>query len=368
LNFDGRLQLCPVYKGENDFDYKEVKFDPAKKTVIIIADHKGTEMFDMLAPFYLFNATEKANVYIVAEKKYPIVVWKGFCILPQLTFSDLDASHIKPDVMIIPNLSAMDAKHQDPIIVNWIKKYHLPETKVLSVCDGSLTAASTGIYDGSPITTHASDYSPIKKQFVKPLWVDNVSFTQNGNLFSTAGVSNAVEGSLIVINETFGNQTMKQLIKKINYPYDFPKKEHKSIAMNFNNKMAIVGKVLFGKNKKTGVLLHDGINEFLLAAVTDTYNRTFPKAMESYSLTDMPVKSEYGLTIIPSGKIKNLNLDELHIFSPASFSNGKFGTHMELIKYDTAQQQYIINTCLERINKLHGRRFEHVVKLMLDYN
>ncbi|WP_310557039.1 hypothetical protein, partial [Flavobacterium sp.] len=66
------------YKGNNDFIYTHPKLDSSKKTVVIIADNDGTEIFDMMAPYYLFNATEKANVYIVAEKKYPVTLVKGF--------------------------------------------------------------------------------------------------------------------------------------------------------------------------------------------------------------------------------------------------------------------------------------------------
>ena len=53
-------------------------FDPAKKTIFIIADYKFTEIFDMLAPFYLFNTTAKANVFIDAKEKTPILIKKNF--------------------------------------------------------------------------------------------------------------------------------------------------------------------------------------------------------------------------------------------------------------------------------------------------
>ena len=100
------------YSGRNNFEYNCPSYDSSKKTIVIVADNEGTEIFDMLAPYYLFSVTGKANVYIVAEKQYPIIVRKGFFILPQFTFAQFDSSNIKPDGMVIPNLSAMDAKHQ----------------------------------------------------------------------------------------------------------------------------------------------------------------------------------------------------------------------------------------------------------------
>jgi hypothetical protein len=55
------LGQLPPYAGDNQFEWKKPLYDASKKTVLIIADNKVTEMFDMLAPFYLFNTTGKLN-------------------------------------------------------------------------------------------------------------------------------------------------------------------------------------------------------------------------------------------------------------------------------------------------------------------
>ena len=56
------------YKGENNFNYTLPYHDRTKNTVLPVADDEGTEIFDVMAPFYLFNLTQKANVYIVSQK------------------------------------------------------------------------------------------------------------------------------------------------------------------------------------------------------------------------------------------------------------------------------------------------------------
>jgi transcriptional regulator GlxA family with amidase domain len=358
------------YVGANDFDYEPPKFETTKKTVVIVADNEGTEIFDLMAPFYLFKATEKANVYVVAEKKYPIITRKGLFLLPHFSFAEFDAANIQPDVIVIPNLSAMDAKHQNPTILNWIKKYYSASIDVLAVCDGSLTAAATGIFDGKPITAHATDFAGIKKQFDKPLWVNNVSVVQSKNLFSTAGVSSAVEGSLTVIADLFGNETMMKVKENINYPHPLPKMEHQSVAVNFNDKLTIGNKVTFKRNRKVGVLLQNGANEFELAAILDTYNRTFPKSIETFTTVGKKITTKYGLTLLPTGDVQKTKLDELHVINPATFSNdeGKFFGKIETVKYNNLQKQYIIDHCLDRIKSQYGGNFQRVVKLLLDYN
>lgn len=360
----------PAYQGANNFKYGLPAYDSLKKTVVIVANNEGTELFDMVAPYYLFNATEKANVYIVAKNKFPIVVKKGIFLLPHATFSEIDSLKISPDVIVIPYLSAGDSLHQDPVIVNWIKEHYSPSVNILSVCDGSATAAATGIFDGKPITAHASDYEGIKPYFRKPLWVQHTSVAGNGNLFSTAGVSNATEGSLIVINKLFGPETMRKVIEDVAYPFSFPKTAHQSNTFHFVDKMAVGKKIVFRKNKKIGVLLQEGINEFDLAGIMDTYNRIFPGSIESFSSNDSPVKTKYGLTLIPTGKLDNANIDELHVIDPLLFSKTEqmFFSSAEVVKYNHRQNGYIFDACLYRIRDQYGEKFKNTVKLMLDYN
>src|SRR3954453_19764402 len=94
-------QKLKAYKGNNNFAWSKPIHNSAKKTVIIVADNDGTEMFDLMAPFYLFNATEKANVYVVSEKKTPILLVNSLFILPHSSVTKMDSLHITPDVIVI---------------------------------------------------------------------------------------------------------------------------------------------------------------------------------------------------------------------------------------------------------------------------
>jgi putative intracellular protease/amidase len=360
-----------VYKGKNDFNWQQPLMDASKKNVFIVADNDGTELFDMMAPFYLFNETGKANVYIIAKNKYPVNVKKGLSLLPQITFAEADSLKMQADVIVIPALiGAMQKNQQDSIVINWIKDHHTNTTKILTVCDGAITAAATGLYDGKFLTTHASDYPIVKVPYTKPIWVQNISVTQSGNLFSTAGVSNATEGSLTVINELFGRETMQSVAANIYYPHADIKTEHQSIAVSGSTRTAILKKVMFKKNKDVGVLLQEGMSEFDLAAVLDTYNRSFPSSCKTYSTTGKTITTKYGLTLIPTGDTQNNNVDELHVLMPETFSKNHqvFFKNAQYIKYDRQQAQYIIDICLKKIAQQYGSSFVNVTKLLLDYN
>jgi putative intracellular protease/amidase len=361
----------PKYKGNNQFNYAFPFYDQTKKTIILVADNEGTEIFDLMAPFCLFSLTHKLNVYVVAENKYPIVVMKGAFILPHFTFRQIDSLKMLPSVIVVPNLSAMNKKEVSPFIVQWIKKKYSDSTSILSICAGSLTTAATGLYDNKQLTTHASEFSSHKKQFGNPQWVKNVSFTKSENLYSTAGVSNAVEGSLTMIKEMFGEQVMRDVMDSIHYPYRDIKIQHNSIALTMRSNLIIGAKVYLKKNRTIGVLLQNGVDEFSLAAVLDTYHRSFPSSIKTFLISGESVVSKHGLTIIPTADIHEIKkFDELHVLRPELLSKSQeilFGS-TALVKYGPLNKEYIFNQCLEKIMSQYGDKFEKVVKLLLDYN
>ncbi|MBV8252087.1 MAG: DJ-1/PfpI family protein [Chitinophaga sp.] len=359
----------PGYKGVTILPMKPPAYDPAKKTVFIIADNAGTELFDMMAPFYLFNLTGKANVYLLAKDSSPIIMRKGVFVLPQLTFAQASQMQLQPAVVIVPALSPMDIRKQDPQLLRYISHLHTDSTLFLAVCQGALTLAATGLYDGKPMTTHASELSSIRKQYPKTNWVKNVTYTTAGNLYSTSGVSNAVDGSLMVINKLFGEGTMQQVMSAIHYPHTTVPQHHDSRVIGSAAKWRIARKIFFESNKKIGLLLENNLDELTIAGILDTYYRTFPAAVNSYTMDNLPICSKFGLTIIPTGNIVKDKPDELHMPGnmPDSVLAQIRSKKITVVSYNNGND-YIINTCLRRIRSQYGTRFQGVVEEMLDYN
>ena len=118
------------------------------------------------------------------------------------------------------------------------------------------------------------------------------------------------------------------------------------------------------------MLLTDSLNEFELGSVLDTYVRSFPKSINSFSINGKNISSKYGLTLYPTGDLKQDHLNELHILNPNSLnlSERNLFTNASIIKYSTERKVYPIDMCLERIATLYGTNFRNCVKLMLDYN
>lgn len=363
-------QKLKVYKGSNEFAWNGFAPIKDKKTIFIVADNNGTEMFDLMAPFYLFNVTEKANVYIVSEKKTPILLVNTLFILPHYTFFEIDSLKISPDVVVIPNVTVKLSEPPKQSIVNWIRSQVRANTIVLSICDGSATAAATGLYDGKPLTTHATDFKKLVKQFPNPKWIKDVSVTESGNLYSTAGVANATEGSLVVIKRLFGAETLQQVIKDIRYPDSSIQTAHKSEVVGTGTVIRIISKVLFQKNEKIGAWLTNGINEFELAGFLDTHSRTFPTSFNTFSKNGAAVRSKFGLTLFPTGDIIADKVKEIHFLDPTSITQVDQTSFPKavFVSYEALPKWYPLNFYLQRIGDQYGNGFKRCVSVTLDYN
>jgi putative intracellular protease/amidase len=357
----------PVYSGAKIDNLKSPQYDNSKKTVFIVADGKMTEMFDMLAPFYTFNATQELNVFIVAKDQTPIPLKRDLFVLPQMTFQQVDAQHLKADVIVIPAMFARD-NNQDPAIINFIKNQYGISTKVISICDGATTAAQTGLYDGKLITAHATDLECVKKYWDKPIWTQNVTVTKTDRVYSTAGVANAVDGSLLVIEDLLGKDARLKAAKAVNYPHAEIQIKHNSQPLSFGNKLSVLRKMLFNK-KRMGLLLHDGFNELKFASIVDTYSRTYPKEFKTFTLQDSVLKSKHGLTFIHTGgNIINPDMDEVHVIMPEALTKNdqEYFKGIELVKQNDID--YPMDQCISHIEKQFGEHYAAVVKLTLDYN
>ena len=366
LNPIRELEYFPPYTGTTNFKWGYPAYDSTKKTVIIMADNDMTETFDMLTPYYLFNETGQANVYISAPKKYPIVTENGPFVLPHFTYSEVDSLRIIPDVIVIPYMHSPESTEK----TSWIQKHVNDSVLFLSICDGAWTAAASGVYDGVQLTSHATGHHKLKKKFTKPIWVQNISVTESGNLYSTGGVSNATDGSLKVIQRLFGKETMLGVLKKVNYPHNDIRQDHISSALTGSAKVAVLNKVLFKENKTVGVLLQNEMNEMDLAALFDINARTMPASILAIVAEGNSITTKHGLTVISIDKINPGKIDELHVLNQDEVSEMPISQfkNADIIYYDNQQSSYIIDVCLKGIEEEYGPTFSNFVKLTLDYN
>lgn len=126
----------PPYSGSNNFEWVHSEKDTSKKTVLIMADNHMTELFDFLSPYFIFNETGNANVYISAQNNAPLTTQNSQFVLPALTYKEIDSLNIKPDMIVIPFMHSPENAQN----TSWLRKHYSDSVIILSVCDNGSPA------------------------------------------------------------------------------------------------------------------------------------------------------------------------------------------------------------------------------------
>lgn len=346
-----------------------MNLDDNLPTVAILASNQGTEIFDLMAPYYLFSETNALNVVVIAPEKKVLPLWKGLYLMPHMSLSEFDHLGIEPSIIVIPNI--VDPNNES--IGKWLKKYQDSNSSIMTVCEGAKVIAENNLFEGSDLTTHHSSISKIEKENPDYKWIRGSKYIDNGKLSSTSGVSAAVEGSLVAIEKLLGAEAAEQVMDKISYPSNQPLLDVNDSHMRFGDVVRIMAKTGFTKNKRIGVYVPEKVSEMELAAIIDSYNRTLPSRLETISLNDLPITSQNGLLLVPSSSDDASLFDEVIV--PSNNCTTKcewdFLKHLDMNSNTTFYQesgQYIFHEIYDQLRLDHSKQFTRTVFRLLDYN
>jgi len=107
------------------------------------------------------------------------------------------------DYIIIPGsetsfLSSpeMAAQHD---LFQWIIDCHAKKANICSICTGAFFLAMTGLLNGRKCTTHWKLTAKLRESFPKINVIDNILFTQEDHIFTSAGVTSGIDLALHLV-------------------------------------------------------------------------------------------------------------------------------------------------------------------------
>jgi putative intracellular protease/amidase len=172
----------------------------AESRNVAILVHQGVELLDFAGPGEVFTAAGSGafNVFTVGPTLDPIFSQGFVKITPEYS---IDTSP-RPDIIVIPGGSTA-VLYNDPKVMAWIKDRARTAELTMSVCNGAITLAKTGLLDGLKATTHWGSVPSLQK-FPRITVVPNERFVDNGRIVSTQGVSAGIDGALHVVERLLG--------------------------------------------------------------------------------------------------------------------------------------------------------------------
>ena len=182
-----------------------------KKMSICFYLQDGVELLDFAGAMEVFSYAG-FQVFTVSRKKGPIVSQGILKIIPDYSIDDAPPS----DILAIfgGNTSPSVA---DEAVINWIRSRKAGTQYFFSVCTGAFILGKAGLLDGLTATTHFIAIEPLRKALPSTRVVDNVSFVDNGNVITTAGVFTGIDGALQLVARLKGDEVAKEIAQYLVY-------------------------------------------------------------------------------------------------------------------------------------------------------
>ncbi|MBI6874423.1 DJ-1/PfpI family protein [Clostridium aciditolerans] len=123
-------------------------------------------------------------------------------------------------ITFIPGGMGTREKINDKNLINFIQNIAVESEYIMSVCTGSALLAKTGLLDGKKATTNKRAFDWVAAQGKDVLWVRKSRWVNDGNIFTSSGVSAGIDMTLGFISELLGKEKAKEISNKIEYKWN----------------------------------------------------------------------------------------------------------------------------------------------------
>lgn len=201
------MALSPVLKG------LDVTRSPFSRKTVSILVYDGADIMDVTGPWSVF---EHAGFRIRTVGKTTDTVRLGMFmkIKPQLSLRNMPET----DVVVIPG-GGMAEHGKDTAISQWLKKQTLNTETILSVCSGAFFLGNAGLLKGKKATTFASLIPELSRRFPESIVVNDVQYTDNGQIITSAGLSSGIEAAFHVVAKYYGQGRAQDIANHMEYAW-----------------------------------------------------------------------------------------------------------------------------------------------------
>jgi transcriptional regulator GlxA family with amidase domain len=280
--------------------------DPGKPTAVVVLASEGANAADVLAPYEVLAHTGAFNLYTVAPHRQPVPLTGGLDLIPDLSFGQLDQRlPTGPEVIVVPQLSHLPSGLPPSVaaIVQWLRRQRAQGDRLLvGVCVGAEVLAKAGLLDGRPATSHWLGLIGHRRNYPAVRWQDGITYVDDGEVITTAGVLSGVDGALRVVERLLSPAAAAQAAQAVAWPAYHPGGPA-AIRRSRPAPPDVVGLLSAGyrwDRPTMGVLLTDGVTETELASAFRPYTELSYLARPLAVTADgRPVRSRHGLTFAP---------------------------------------------------------------------
>ena len=189
---------------------KAPRFSPNDRRVVEVLAYPSVKLLDVTGPIQVFAS---ANAY-VAQAGQPMpyairVVAKTGERVEASGGVELAAHPLSPteaiiDTLMIAGGEGVAAAATDTGLINWVGERAKQARRTASVCTGAFLLAASGMLDGRRAVTHWAFCAELARRFPLVNVEPDPIFIQDGNVWTSAGVTAGIDLALALVEEDLG--------------------------------------------------------------------------------------------------------------------------------------------------------------------
>jgi transcriptional regulator GlxA family with amidase domain len=130
------------------------------------------------------------------------------------------------DTIVVPGGRPDDKTVFDTSLVAWLAENGPRSRRVCSVCAGAFLLAQAGLLAGRSATTHWDFIGTLKRKCAGATILDGPIFVQDGNIWSSAGVSAGIDLALHLVEADHGRKLAMDVAKMLVVYFRRPGNQH----------------------------------------------------------------------------------------------------------------------------------------------
>ena len=189
---------------------KAPRFSPNDRRVVEVLAYPSVKLLDVTGPIQVFAS---ANAY-VAQAGQPMpytirVVAKAGERVEASGGVELAAHPLSPtdsviDTLMIAGGEGVAAAAADRALIDWVRERAKQARRTASVCTGAFLLAASGMLDGRRAVTHWAFCAELARRFPFVKVEPDPIFIQDGNVWTSAGVTAGIDLALALVEEDLG--------------------------------------------------------------------------------------------------------------------------------------------------------------------
>ncbi len=337
-------------------DAYHARFGRARPVVAVVGENgspdSSTELTDFMIPYGVLTESGAAETVAVSTQPGLLKMRQALTIKPNETVAQFDVRFPDgADYVIVPAVS----KFQDATLLNWIRAQGAKGATIVSICDGALVVASSGLMKGHRATSHWDTQELRFKKFPEIDWQKNVRYVADGKIVSSAGISAALPISIALVEAIAGRTRAVALANQLGVA-DWSAHHNSDVFIpQFGVNLTTFATTHFINQwfhsvQNIGVPVSPGVDDIALAFTADAYSRTGRSQAYSLSTTAQPVRTRHGLMIVPD-----------------RIAGGGDRVDQILPAFDATPPALALDKAIAGIERRYGRRTAYGVALDFEY-